>query len=58
MSIVLMSVATMCAILAAPDSPHPSLFTALEEQLGLRPESQKGPVEFIVLEKVAQLIPD
>jgi uncharacterized protein (TIGR03435 family) len=44
--------------LAAPDSPHPSLFTALEEQLGLRPESQKGPVEFIVLEKVAQLIPD
>lgn len=40
------------------DSPHPSLFTALEEQLGLRLESAKGPVEFIVIEKASQPTPD
>ena len=37
---------------AQPDSTAPSLFTALEEQLGLRLESTRGPVEMLVIEHV------
>jgi uncharacterized protein (TIGR03435 family) len=37
---------------APSDSKGPSLFTALQEQLGLKLESQKGPVEIIVIERV------
>lgn len=32
------------------DSSDPSLFTAIEEQLGLKLESQKGPVETLVID--------
>jgi bla regulator protein BlaR1 len=35
-----------------PDWHGPTLFSALEEQLGLRLDSQKGPVEMLVVERV------
>jgi bla regulator protein BlaR1 len=35
-----------------PDPNGPSVFTALQEQLGLRLESQKGPVDTLVIDKV------
>lgn len=35
---------------ATPDDDRPSLFTAIEQQLGLRLESSKGPVEFLVID--------
>jgi uncharacterized protein (TIGR03435 family) len=36
----------------APDSEGPTLTTAIQEQLGLRLESTKGPVEVIVIDSV------
>jgi uncharacterized protein (TIGR03435 family) len=36
----------------APNTPGPSLFTALQEQLGLKLESQKGPVAMTVINHI------
>ena len=41
--------------LPASDPDAPSLFTALQEQLGLRLESTKGPVDVVVIDNVEQL---
>jgi uncharacterized protein (TIGR03435 family) len=34
------------------DSPVPNVFDALQEQLGLKLDSSKGPVEFLVIDRV------
>ena len=39
---------------AAASEPLPSLFTALQEQLGLKLESTKGPVDFLVIDSAEQ----
>jgi uncharacterized protein (TIGR03435 family) len=35
-----------------PDSSAPSLVAALREQIGLNPESQKSPVEVLVIDSI------
>jgi uncharacterized protein (TIGR03435 family) len=41
-----------------PDSDAPSLFTAIQEELGLKLESTKSPVEVLVIDSVARPTPD
>jgi uncharacterized protein (TIGR03435 family) len=35
---------------AADSAPGPSIFSAIPEQLGLKLEAQKGPVEILVID--------
>jgi uncharacterized protein (TIGR03435 family) len=40
------------------DLPGPSLFTAIEEQLGLKLDPQRGQAEVLVIDRVARPKPD
>jgi uncharacterized protein (TIGR03435 family) len=40
------------------DSPHPSIYTAFREQLGLKLEPRTGPVDMLVIDSVERPRPD
>jgi uncharacterized protein (TIGR03435 family) len=42
----------------SPDSPEPSIFAAIQEQLGLKLEAGKGPADFIVIDNIERPTPN
>jgi uncharacterized protein (TIGR03435 family) len=46
------------ALVAPPPSDSPSLMTALQEQLGLRLDARRGPVDHLIIEHVEAPTPD
>ena len=46
------------AELPVPDPNHPSIFTALREQLGPTLEATMGPVDVLVIDRVEHPLPD
>ena len=43
---------------SVPDASGPSIFTALQEQIGLRLESRKGPVDVLVIDHIEEPSPN
>jgi uncharacterized protein (TIGR03435 family) len=40
------------------DTTRPAIFTALQEQLGLKLESSRGPVQVLIIDSISRPTPD